>query len=203
MPILVKVERGRDEKGELFSDQWRTPPEEFEKTIKSLPDAGYPQIDFFASAENSMCCHYVDFEQDSFKTDWLKQIEEYEIDPIAWSNPPYSQQILGRSIAKAFAAGLAGVSTYHLVPASVSTRWYHRYVAPMPEAYRNFREGRICFLPPPGVVSKDRPSGDSLRFLFTPRVCHQVAFDQKIEVVQFMLRWGEFTGATRMIKEYE
>lgn len=167
MPILIdKFAYPRDSDYELVSDQWQTPPEEYARACEEW--SFQPQIDAFASANNSLCPLFITRKMNALTLDWLAFAKEHAVQPHFWANPPYSREILGAAVKKMHEEAQKGCTILTLIPVSTSTRWFHNYVNPLPEAQRRWREGRIKFNAPPGYPNPKRPSGDNLYVLFKP-----------------------------------
>jgi phage N-6-adenine-methyltransferase len=80
-------------------------------------------LDVCATAENAKCPRFFSPEQDGLQQRW---------DGRCWMNPPYGRKI-GVWVRKAWESALAGATVVCLLPARTDTRWWHDYIANLPE----------------------------------------------------------------------
>jgi phage N-6-adenine-methyltransferase len=179
MPIIEgKKNRFRDEYGELLTDQWETKDtlikECYELLGTLLEKHPVITIDAFASKHNKKAPVYFSREENALLLDWVEEARKrsncFERD-LFFANPPYSQQMIGKCVAKMHREAVKGCWIIGLLPVSTSSKWWHRYIKPLPLTHQHFLEGRRSFIPPPGLKTKDRPSGDNVVVLMTPEVC--------------------------------
>ena len=108
------------------SDEWYTPKEFFDKYNKVF----HFTLDPCATEEHHLCEKYYTKEENGLIQDWS--------DEIVFCNPPYSDiksWIIKADQERAF--------TVMLVPARVSTKWFHEYV--YKKRYYRFIKGRLKF----------------------------------------------------------
>lgn len=120
-------------------------------------------IDASAEEHNTKCPIYITPQMDALKTDWIAFAKERGVKPIFWLNPPYSSNLLGKFMHKAFAESRRGARVVCLVPPSTGAKWWHQ-VATQGEI--RYIEGRIKFVPPPGTDDPGRPRGDCVLIIF-------------------------------------
>jgi len=139
MHVLTESEHHQD---------WATPPYIVWGLAKEL-NLRFT-FDACASEANHKAPKYLTAEQNALAPgDWTGRREE---DEAVWCNPPYEDP--GAWVAKAAQQSSLG-PVVMLLPASISTNWFYQTQRRFPVfLYRQ----RIQFLPPPGVVAKDRSS---------------------------------------------
>lgn len=115
----------------LFSSQrqdWETPPELFR-----MLDAEFGfELDVCATASSAKCREFFSPEVNGLEQAWRG---------VCWMNPPYGKAI-GRWLAKAYLASLAGATVVCLLPARTDTRWWHEFVM---RGEIRFLQGRLKF----------------------------------------------------------
>jgi phage N-6-adenine-methyltransferase len=128
----------------LFSSNngaWETPPAVFDEL-----DAEFCfELDVCANSGNAKCKRYFTPEQDGLKQPWLG---------VCYMNPPYGKDI-EVWVQKAFEASLYGATVVCLLPVRSGTRWWQRYVKPLPSADKRFLPGRLRFVNAPGTAPFD------------------------------------------------
>lgn len=127
-------------------DEWQTPDEVY-KLICAYWGLE-PQIDVCAIKKNTKCAFWFTPESDAIMRSWIQDFRDYNLEPIAWMNPPYSQPAMTQFIKKAIEETKSGVKTVFLLPAWVDQSWYHDYISFYDHV---FWRGRIKFIPPPGI----------------------------------------------------
>lgn len=158
---MAKKEKLVDEFGELLTNQWRTPNDVYSDLCQT--HNVYPTIDVCASVDNTKCRLFVTREMDALTLDWKEFAEKNGVRPIFWMNPPYSQNLLGKFVKKAWEMSQQGCIVLCLLPNSTGSKWFHTYVKPY--AKYDFVKGRISFEPPPGLVATSN-RGDSTVVVF-------------------------------------
>lgn len=182
--ILSNNKRPKDEHGELLTDQYST-PEDVVNMVRGFWGLGKPILDLAGSESNKKAPFVLTREQNSLNVDWADMMSvlgmfEFstpnpEIDKsLAWLQPPYSKELLGKFVKKAYFEAGAGMNILALLPVSTSTKWFHKYIYTLPPCNYRFIEGRIKFIPPPGLELKEnRPMGDNIAVYFTSEVCNK------------------------------
>lgn len=94
-------------------------PADFMAAIKAR--FGAPEFDLAADESNKQTPHYFSIEEDSLKQDWHK-IEVRWL----WLNPPFDR--IEPWAAKCAEESVMGANILFLVPASVGSEWYRKYV---------------------------------------------------------------------------
>jgi phage N-6-adenine-methyltransferase len=106
------------------------------------------------------CCH--DRDQDGLTMDWASYGR-------VWLNPPYSKPYPW--VKKAYEESLKGGTVVCLLPADISTKWFHEWV--IGKAEIRFIQGRINFdNPTPGKYSA--PKFGSMIAVYGPNVTPRV-----------------------------
>lgn len=111
-----------------------TPPE-FLAAVMNRLDADFTW-DLAASHENAITDHYYTEEDDSLEQDWSA------LAGWLWLNPPFAH--IEPWVRKADEASQQGAHIAVLVPASVGSNWWRRWVAG--RAYVSFLTGRLTFV---------------------------------------------------------
>ena len=101
--------------------------------------------DLAASVDNTVCPVYISEEQDSLVSDWPRTNGGW-----CWLNPPYKN--IEPWVAKAVAS-TTHCQTAMLVPASVGSNWWNRYVDGF--AYQLFLNPRLTFVGQTDAYPKD------------------------------------------------
>ncbi len=169
----AKKVRLRDADGVLLTDCWETPQGSYEAICKQFNFM--PQIDACANSENTKCPKFFTLAiKSALEVDWCREAEIWGLKPYFWMNPPYSQQLLGKFVAKAYEESQRGASVLCLLPNSRDTKWYKKYVKPIAKTpYVEDGDGRIRFIPPRDGDGNDllkagSPCGGNMFVLFVP-----------------------------------
>lgn len=105
-------------------------------------------IDAFASEENHKCGLYFTKERCAFTNEWHGAAFGCETQfrgASVFANPPYSQNILGRSVRRmAEQSARHDTTVVALIPPNVGTSWWHEVVMTQASEVRFFK-GRIAF----------------------------------------------------------
>lgn len=132
------------------SNEWATPQATFDELNREF---GFT-LDAAATPENAKCGRYFTQEDNALLQDWGKE--------IVFLNPPYSRQLCGPFIRKAYEASLSGATVVLIIPARTDTRAWHEFIFPFAEI--RFLKGRLYFgdglgrAPFPSAVVIFRPS---------------------------------------------
>lgn len=110
-------------------------------------------IDLAASEENSVCEHYYSEADDAFKQSWVF------VGEWGWLNPPFGH--IDPWVEKAAHESMNGANIVMLVPSSVGSNWWSKWV--IPYAYVTHLNGRITFVGETTYYPKD-----CSLLLFTP-----------------------------------
>jgi site-specific DNA-methyltransferase (adenine-specific) len=127
-------------------DNWRTPPEIFEKLNTEF---GF-DLDAAATAQNALCMHYLDN---------ALEVEDWPGNQI-WLNPPYGKMI-APFMRKAAQEAAKGKTVVALVPLRTRAAWFHDSVIGKAREVRCVRK-RIKFIHPDGHRPKFTGSCDSM-----------------------------------------
>lgn len=113
-------------------DDWETP-----QWLFDLVQAEFAlELDVCATNETAKCEHYIDAEQDAFKTPWTFK--------RCWMNPPYGRG-LEQWMQLAWDYSKRGHLVVCLVPASTENEWWWRIVEASKAEVR-FIRGRVNFV---------------------------------------------------------
>jgi phage N-6-adenine-methyltransferase len=110
---------------------WETPKPLFE----ALDAEFHFTVDVCADASNAKCPHYYTPAQDGLRQRWQG---------VCWCNPPYGAEI-ALWVQKAYESSLWGTTVVCLLPARTDTRWWQRYIEPLPKADVRCLPGRQRF----------------------------------------------------------
>jgi phage N-6-adenine-methyltransferase len=108
--------------------EWSTPQDLFDELDAEF---GFT-LDVSATVENAKCPVFYSQAEDGLRQPWRG---------VCWCNPPYGRGI-GRWVAKAHEAALAGATVVCLVPARPDTGWWHEHCR---FAEIRFLRGRLRF----------------------------------------------------------
>lgn len=109
---------------------WSTPQSLFDELDAEF---GFT-FDLCANHENAKCHRYFTKETDALAQSWLPG-------EVYWMNPPYGHGI-GVWVERAYHASQRGATVVCLLPASVSTAWFHDYCQ---RGEVRFVRGRVKF----------------------------------------------------------
>ena len=129
-------------------DEWST-PEDVKQFCCDYWEI-YPEIDLFASAENTKCKHFITKEMNALDCDWMSLAKAWGVKPIGWLQPPYSQPIMTEALKKAIKEAEKGFTSVFLLPLWMDQAWYHDLILDPLRPHRPYK-GRIKFIPPPGI----------------------------------------------------
>lgn len=119
-------------------DRWRTPPEIFHALNAEFCFV----LDAAASADNSLCNHFITEYQDTLKTPWNEVMPD--IPGYSWLNPPYSKPMpFVKKAAQENADHFTGCVM--LLPADTSVAWFREAISTAHEV-RFITGGRLSFL---------------------------------------------------------
>jgi phage N-6-adenine-methyltransferase len=110
---------------------WETPQAFFDELNTEFSF----ELDVCALPENAKCEHYFTPDQDRLMQPWRG---------VCYMNPPYGRDI-ELWVQKAFEASLYGATVVCLLPGRSDTRWWQRYVKPLPQAEKRELPGRLRF----------------------------------------------------------
>jgi phage N-6-adenine-methyltransferase len=110
---------------------WETPKRLFE----ALDAEFHFTCDVCAVMSNAKCAHYFSPAQDGLRQRW---------EGVCFCNPPYGTEI-ALWVQKAFESSLFGTTVVCVLPARTDTRWWQRYIIPLPQADVSFLPGRQRF----------------------------------------------------------
>ena len=104
---------------EYLENDYKTPPELYEKALKKFGLIGCFTIDVCCSERNIPALdYYVNGEQDGLKEPWFG---------FCWCNPPYNE--CKKWIEKAYKENLQGCSGIAmLIPVRTETKYWHDYI---------------------------------------------------------------------------
>lgn len=137
-------------------NEWRTDP----KVFKFFDRRFSFTLDGAASAENALCERY-NSAQDPCRYSWLNGER-------VWCNPPYRnpKRRIEYWVKLAYEAALTGSAAVLPLPAQINAGWFHRWAC-RGEVW--IPEGRVEFLPPPGITTVDSGAKhDTVFVVFAP-----------------------------------
>ena len=134
----------------MTNDEWITPDEIFEPLDKIF---GFV-LDPCCNSSNHKTHYYITRQSNSLTYPWST---------MNWVNPPYSRGNISKFMEKVFKECLKGNYSVCLVPASVSSGWFHNY-AMKGRIYT--RKGRISFIDPLTMCPVKGNRGDNLLIVF-------------------------------------
>ena len=141
----------------MANDLWRTPQYIFDWLNSEFEFI----LDAACNSDNSKCvfgcCH--DRGQDGLSMDWASFGR-------IWLNPPYSNPYPW--VKKAYEESLKGCIVVCLLPADISTKWFHEWV--IGKAEIRFIQGRISF----DGEKKSAPKFGSMIAIYGPNVTPKV-----------------------------
>jgi phage N-6-adenine-methyltransferase len=156
MPLLSSSWRfilNRPYKGKQPITNWETPQRFFDILNSEFNFT----LDVCALPDNAKCKKYFTPDLDAMTQNWSEE--------IFWMNPPYGRgQDVYSWVKKAYDTAQAGGTGVCLLPASVDTRWFHKYC---------MRASEIRFVRDRLYFSKDgkseRANHASMIVIFRPR----------------------------------
>jgi phage N-6-adenine-methyltransferase len=110
---------------------WST-PQAFFDTLNA--EFGFT-CDVCAMPDNAKCAAFYSPQQDGLRQRW---------EGVCYCNPPYGAEI-ALWVQKAYESSLWGTTVVCLLPARVDTRWWQRYIEPLPKADVRNLPGRQRF----------------------------------------------------------
>lgn len=131
-----------------MKNSWGTDPRVFNALNKEFNFA----LDVAASHENHKCPMYYTKDDDALSIDWSKALKAYGMRP-AWSNPPYGRGLIKRYFDKSIEQKAKGVTSVHLVPATLDAQWLT--IDEISEI-RVITGGRLTFIAPCDYVIKGK-----------------------------------------------
>ncbi len=146
---------------------WETPPG-LAQELANRYAGGQFDLDVCASAGNTKASFFFTREDDGLTKDWFGR---------AFCNPPWKQA--GKWAEKAIQEveeGRAEVVVM-LVIHSPCSRWRHKVKAHC--LHEEEPIGRVAYLPPPGVKSKDAPMAPSTIYVFRKRLVAKDFYPKK------------------------
>lgn len=143
----------------MANDLWETPQYIFDWLDKEF----HFELDAACNSNNCKCLIGLTEESNSLTQPW--QIYARSI----WLNPPYSNPYPW--VKKAYEESLKGCTVVCLLPADISTKWFHEWV--IGKAEIRFIQGRISFdSPTPGKYLA--PKFGSMLAIYGPGVIPKV-----------------------------
>lgn len=170
--LLTKIVPEGPHNPDTSRDAWATPPDHYKHQCRKW--GVHPTIDVAAEAHNTKCEVFITKDMDALSIDWMAFAYEKGVEPIFWMNPPYSNdrklRLCYRFCKKAYETAKAGGTILGLLPATPFSPWYQEFIKTLKEEGRgdhDFPEGRIAFLPPPGIKAST-PRGGNLEVIWHP-----------------------------------
>lgn len=133
----------------MVNDEWETPTWLFNKLHREF----HFNLDVAATLENSKCLKYFTKEDNALVQEWNGR---------CFMNPPYSRNLIGRFIGKAYHEVLHNRHcelVVGILPTRTSTKYFHAYIQDKAEI--RFLKGRVKFCLN-GVQSKNSPREDTM-----------------------------------------
>jgi len=143
-----------------LKDEARTPPGLFRR----LNERFHFDIDAACTVDNCLCRFGFasDFQEgNTLKIDWCNP-PDFKSFPTIYCNPPYSNP--APFVEKAYMESLKGAIVVMLLPADVSTSWFHLYC--MEAAEWIIIDGRVRFNNPDGTPMQGSPKFGSIVVVF-------------------------------------
>jgi site-specific DNA-methyltransferase (adenine-specific) len=140
-----------------MSDLWAT-PQYFYQWLDSIY---HFDLDACALPHNTKCRNFINADTiNSLTQDW------HRMGTTLWMNPPYSDT--GTWVRKAYEESKKGCIVVCLIPADVSTGWFHEYVFGKAEIW--LLNGRISFINPDKSKKTYGPKFGNLVAIYGPDI---------------------------------
>lgn len=134
----------------MNKNNWATPKEVFHP----LDDIFHFDLDVCADSMNHKTPTYISEKEDALLCKWAG---------VCWMNPPYERGKINSFMKKAWQEYCEGTQIVALVPASMSSVWFHRYAL---KGRIYIRQGRIRFLSPETHVTEGSPKRDNVLVVY-------------------------------------
>ncbi len=143
----------------MANDLWETPQYIFDW----LDDEFHFELDVAANLNNRKCGFYLSESCNSLNASWWDELRSLCMENMTcWLNPPYSDP--HPWVKKAYEESLKGCTVVCLLPADISTKWFHECV--IGKAEIRLVQGRIQFNGP----KKGAPKFGSMIAIYGPNV---------------------------------
>ena len=121
---------------EYNENDYKTPPELYEKALKKFGLVGFFTIDVCCSEHNiPALSYYVNGEQNGLKEPWFG---------FCWCNPPFNE--CKKWVKKAYKENQQGACVAMLIPARTETAYFHDYILNNPNVEIEFLRKGYRFL---------------------------------------------------------
>lgn len=147
-------------------NEWETPVPKYYEACNRWDIQ--PAVDVAANGHNKKCAVFINEEMNALKTDWIWFANQQGLSANFFMNPPFNPTgFMTKFIEQAIAVAERGGHTLFILPASVEQKWYHKLIKQFPH---EFFEGRVNFLPPPGIKPSHPRSNHMHGVITRPKV---------------------------------